>query len=51
MIQEYKVDGMNLSKISFKEKCHQNAAIWQLLIDDEGNLISCSHDNYIKIWN
>ena len=50
MIQEYKVDGMNLSKISFKEKCHQNY-IWQILIDEEGNLISCSHDNYIKIWN
>ena len=49
MIQEYKVDDMNLSKISFKEKCHQNW-IWQLLLDDEGNLISCSHDNYIKIW-
>ena len=49
MIQEYKVDDMNLSKISFKEKCHQNG-IWQLLLDDEGNLISCSHDNYIKIW-
>lgn len=49
MIQEYKVDNMNLSKISFKEKCHQNY-IWQILIDDEGNLISCSHDNYIKIW-
>ena len=49
MIQEYKVDDMNLSKISFKEKCHQNY-IWQLLLDDEGNLISCSHDNYIKIW-
>ena len=49
MIQEYKVDDMNLSKISFKEKCHQNA-IWQLLLDDEGNLISCSQDNYIKIW-
>ena len=50
MIQEYKVDGMNLSKISFKEKCHQNN-IWQILIDEEGNLISCSNDNYIKIWN
>ena len=50
MIQEYKVDDMNLSKISFKEKCHQNY-IWQILIDNEGNLISCSHDNYIKIWN
>ena len=50
LIQEYKVDGMNLSKISFKEKCHQNY-IWQILIDEEGNLISCSHDNYIKIWN
>jgi WD40 repeat protein len=49
MIQEYKVDDMNLSKISFKEKCHQNV-IWQLLLDDEGNLISCSQDNYIKIW-
>lgn len=49
MIQEYKVDDMNLSKISFKEKCHQNY-IWQLLLDDEGNLISCSQDNYIKIW-
>ena len=49
MIQEYKVDDMNLSKISFKEKCHQNA-IWQLLLDDERNLISCGHDNYIKIW-
>ena len=49
MIQEYKVDDMNLSKISFKEKCHQNY-IWQLLLDDEGNLISCGHDNYIKIW-
>jgi hypothetical protein len=49
MIQEYKVDDMNLSKISFKEKCHQNH-IWQLLLDDEGNLISCGHDNYIKIW-
>ena len=50
MIQEYKVDDMNLSKISFKEKCHQNH-IWQILMDNEGNLISCSHDNYIKIWN
>ena len=50
MIQEYKVDDMNLSKISFKEKCHQNH-IWQILIDNEGNLISCSRDNYIKIWN
>ena len=50
MIQEYKVDDMNLSKISFKEKCHQNY-IWQILMDNEGNLISCSHDNYIKIWN
>jgi len=50
MIQEYKIDEMNLSKISFKEKCHQNY-IWQILIDDEGNIISCSHDNYIKIWN
>ena len=49
MIQEYNVDDMNLSKISFKEKCHQNY-IWQLLLDDEGNLISCGHDNYIKIW-
>ena len=49
MILEYKVDDMNLSKISFKEKCHQNV-IWQLLLDDEGNLISCSQDNYIKIW-
>ena len=49
MIQEYKVDDMNLSKISFKEKCHQNY-IWQLLLDDEGNLISCGQDNYIKIW-
>lgn len=49
MIQEHKVDNMNLSKISFKEKCHQNY-IWQLLLDDEGNLISCSQDNYIKIW-
>ena len=50
MIQEYKLDDMNLSKISFKEKCHQNY-IWQILMDNEGNLISCSHDNYIKIWN
>ena len=50
MIQEYKVNDMNLSKISFKEKCHQNA-IWQIIIDEEGNLISCGHDNYIKVWN
>jgi WD40 repeat protein len=50
MIQEYKVNDMNLSKISFKEKCHQNH-IWQILKDEEGNIISCSHDNYIKVWN
>ena len=50
MIQEYKINDMNLSKISFKEKCHQNY-IWQILIDDEGNLISCGTDNYIKVWN
>ena len=49
-IQEYKVNENNLSKISFKEKCHQNH-IWQIIKDDYGNLISCSHDNYIKIWN
>ena len=50
MIQEYKINDMNLSKISFKEKCHQNY-IWQIIIDEEGNLISCGHDNYIKVWN
>ena len=50
MIQEYKVNEMNLSKVSFKEKCHQNH-IWQILKDENGNLISCGHDNFIKIWN
>ena len=50
MIQEYKINENNLSKISFKEKCHQQC-IWQIIKDDEGNLISCSHDNYIKVWN
>jgi len=50
MIQEYKVNEMNLSKISFKEKCHQNH-IWQILKDEDGNLISCGHDNFIKVWN
>ena len=50
MIQEFKVDDINLSKISFKEKCHQNY-IWQIINDSEGNLISCGHDNYIKVWN
>ena len=50
MIQEYKVNDMNLSKISFKEKCHQNQ-IWQIIIDEDGNLISCGTDNYIKVWN
>jgi hypothetical protein len=50
MIQEYKINENNLSKISFKEKCHQQH-IWQIIKDDEGNLISCSHDNYIKVWN
>lgn len=50
IILEYKVNDSNLSKISFKEKCHQNP-IWQMISDDKGNLISCGHDNYIKIWN
>lgn len=50
MIQEFKVNEENLSKISFKENCHQNY-IWQIINDDEGNLISCSHDNFIKVWN
>ena len=50
MIQEFKVNEENLSKISFKENCHQNV-IWQIINDDEGNLISCSHDNFIKVWN
>jgi hypothetical protein len=50
MIQEFKVNEENLSKISFKENCHQNT-IWQIINDDEGNLISCSHDNFIKVWN
>ena len=50
MIQEFKVNETNISKISFKEKCHQNY-IWQIIKDDEGNLITCGHDNYIKVWN
>ena len=50
MIQEFKVNEENLSKISFKENCHQNV-IWQIINDDEGNLISCSNDNFIKVWN
>jgi hypothetical protein len=50
MIQEFKVNEENLSKISFKENCHQNH-IWQIINDDEGNLISCSNDNFIKVWN
>ena len=50
MIQEFKVNEENLSKISFKENSHQNY-IWQIINDDEGNLISCSHDNFIKVWN
>ena len=50
MIQEFKVNDANLSKISFKEKCHQEH-IWQIINDDKGNLISCSHDNFIKVWN
>ena len=50
MIQEFKVNETNISKISFKEKCHQNH-IWQIIKDDEGNLITCGNDNYIKVWN
>ena len=50
MIQEFKVNETNISKISFKEKCHQNC-IWQIIKDDEGNLITCGTDNYIKVWN
>ena len=50
MIEEYKVNESYLSKISVKEKCHLNH-IWQIIKDEEGNLISCGHDNYIKVWN
>ena len=50
MIQEFKVNESYLSKISVKEKCHLNN-IWQIIKDEEGNLISCGHDNYIKVWN
>ena len=50
MIIEFKMNDVNLSKISFKENSHQNA-IWQIISDDEGNLISCSHDNFINVWN
>ena len=49
IIQEYIVKDFNLIKISYKEKCHQKC-IWQIIKDEEGNLISCSHDNYIKVW-
>ena len=50
MIIEFKMNDVNLSKISFKENSHQNT-IWQIISDDEGNLISCSYDNFIKVWN
>ena len=50
MIIEFKMNDVNLSKISFKENSHQSH-IWQIISDDEGNLISCSHDNFIKVWN
>ena len=50
MIIEFKMNDVNLSKISFKENSHQSQ-IWQIISDDEGNLISCSHDNFIKVWN
>ena len=50
IIIEFKMNDVNLSKISFKENSHQGN-IWQIISDDEGNLISCSHDNFIKVWN
>jgi len=50
MIIEFKMNDVNLSKISFKENSHQSQ-IWQIISDDEGNLISCSSDNFIKVWN
>ena len=50
MIIEFKMNDVNLSKISFKENSHQSN-IWQIISDDEGNIISCSHDNFIKVWN
>ena len=50
MIIEFKMNDVNLSKISFKENSHQSY-VWQIISDDEGNIISCSHDNFIKVWN
>ena len=50
IIQEFIVKDFSLIKISYKEKCHQSH-IWQIIKDEEGNLISCSSDNYIKVWN
>jgi len=50
MIIEFKMNDVNLSKISFKENSHQSH-IWQIISDDEGNIISCSCDNFIKVWN
>ena len=49
IIQEYIVNDFNLIKTSFKEKCHQSY-IWQIIKDEKGNIISCGHDNYIKVW-
>ena len=49
IIQEFNVNGINLVKTSFKEKCHQNY-VYQMLKDEKGNIISCGYDKYIKIW-